>query len=55
MTIFPDTMKKSISIYYQMLHRYLPQTEQITKLTQLNLKNNLETLRKKLHFIVPVT
>ena len=39
MTIFSDTMKNSISIYRQMLRRYLQQAEHIIKLNQLNLKN----------------
>jgi Uri superfamily endonuclease len=39
MSIFSETMKKSISIYRQMLRKYLPQAERINKLQQLNLKN----------------
>lgn len=40
MSIFSETMKKSISIYRQMLRKYLPQAERINKLQQLNLKNS---------------
>lgn len=39
MSVFSETMKKSISIYRQMLRKYLPQAERINKLQQLNLKN----------------
>ena len=40
MSIFSETMKKTISIYRGMLRKYLPQAERITKLHQLNLKNH---------------
>lgn len=39
MSIFSETMKKTFSIYRQMLRKYLPQAERINKLQQLNLKN----------------
>ncbi len=39
MSVFAETMKKSISIYRQMLRKHLPQAERVTKLHQLNLKN----------------
>lgn len=39
MSIFSETMKKTISIYRQMLRKYLPQAERVNKLQQLNLKN----------------
>ncbi|ACJ21101.1 hypothetical protein [Coxiella burnetii] len=39
MSIFSETMKKSISIYRQMLRKYLPQAERTKKLNQLKLKD----------------
>lgn len=39
MTVFTQTMKKTISIYRGMLRKYLPQAERVNKLHELNLKN----------------
>ena len=39
MSIFSETMKKSISIYRQMLRKYLSQAERAKKLNQLKLKD----------------
>src|SRR5262245_21472447 len=40
MSIFSETMKKTIRIYRQMLRKYLPQAVRVNKLQQLNLKNS---------------
>src|SRR3989344_7257043 len=40
MSIFSQTMKKSISIYRVMLRKHLSQVERVNKLQQLNLKNS---------------
>lgn len=39
MSIFVQVMSKTISVYRQMLRKYLPQTERIKKLNELGLKN----------------
>jgi hypothetical protein len=39
MSIFSDTMKNAISNYRQMLRKYLPQAERVSKLNQLNLRS----------------
>ena len=39
MSIFSETMKKTINIYRSMLRKYLPQAERVNKLNELNLKN----------------
>lgn len=40
MSVFSETMKKSISIYRGMLRKYLPQAERVSKLHELGLKNS---------------
>ena len=38
-TIFIETVSKAVSDYRQMLRRYLSQSERVSKLSELNLKN----------------